>query len=174
MRILSPAVVVAVAALAGASPASAQTLPATQPETRRVSVTWEAAPLREVLQAFATFSGASIVAGAGVDGFVTADINNQPWDVALEAILGSLGLFAVEEQSGIIRVQSMADAAARETVEPILTRSYRLSFARASEVQGALAPILSERGAISILESTNTVVVSDIARVHQTIAALLQ
>jgi type II secretory pathway component GspD/PulD (secretin) len=139
-----------------------------------VSATWQGAPLREVLQAFAAYSGASIVAGAGVDGFVTVDINNQPWDVALEAILASLGLYAVEERSGIIRVQSMAATSTRETVEPIITRSYRLSFARASEIQASLAPLLTERGAISILESTNTVVVSDIARVHQTIAGLVR
>jgi type II secretory pathway component HofQ len=155
-------------------PLQAQAAPPAQAETRRVSVTYQAAPLREVLQAFAAFSGASIVAGAGVDGLVTVDINNQPWDVALEAILASLGLYAVEERSGIIRVQSMAANATQETVEPIVTRSYRLSFARASEVQPSLAALLTERGAISILESTNTVVVSDIARVHQTIAALLR
>ena len=145
-----------------------------QAEIRRVSITWEAAPLSEVLRAFAAFSGASIVAGAGVEGFVTADINNQPWDVALEAILASLGFFAVEEESGIIRVQSMANVATQETIEPILTRSYRLSFARASEVQGALAPMLSPRGAISVVETTNTVIVSDIARVHRAIAGLLR
>ncbi len=161
-------------ALAAPFPARAQTAPSGQPETRRVSVTWEAAPLREVLQAFAAFSGASIVAGSGVEGLVTADINNQPWDVALEAILSSLGLYAVEERSGIIRVQSMADATARETVEPIVTRSYRLSFTRAAEVQAALAAVLSERGAISILESSNTVIVSDIARVQRSVAALLR
>jgi type IV pilus assembly protein PilQ len=161
-------------ALAAPFPAAAQAADPGRVETRRVSVTWTAAPLREVLQAFAAFSGASIVAGAGVEGFVTADINNQPWDVALESILSSLGLYAVEERSGIIRVQSMADAAARETVEPILTRSYRLSFTRAAEVQAALAAVLSERGSISILESSNTVIVSDIARVQQSVAALLR
>jgi type II secretory pathway component GspD/PulD (secretin) len=162
--------------LAGPSSASAQTAaPAQrQPETRRVTITWEAAPLSEVLRAFAAFSGASIVAGAGVEGFVTADINNQPWDVALEAILSSLGFFAVEQESGIIRVQSMADVSTQETIEPIVTRSYRLSFARASEVQPALAPLLSPRGAISVLETTNTVIVSDIARVHRAIAGLLR
>jgi protein transport protein HofQ len=143
-------------------------------ETRRVSVTWQAAPLSEVLGAFAAVSGASIVAGAGVEGFVTADINDQPWDVALRAILSSLGFFAIEEESGIIRVQSMTDVATQETVEPIVTRSYRLSFARASEIQGAIAPLLSPRGSISILESTNTVIVSDIERVQRTIADLLQ
>jgi type IV pilus assembly protein PilQ len=127
-----------------------------------------------VLLAFASFSGVSIVAGAGVDGFVTADINDQPWDVALEAIVASLGLIAVEEESGIIRVQTMAGLAEQETVEPISTRSYRLSFARASEIQSALTPLLSSRGSISILESTNTLIVSDIARVQRAIADLLQ
>jgi len=169
LRILCGAALVVASAVP--LPTRAQTA---QPETRRVSVTWQAAPLREVLQAFAAFSGASIVAGAGVEGVVTADINNQPWDVALEAILSSLGLYAVEERSGIIRVQSMAAAATRETIEPIVTRSYRLSFARASEVQAALAGVLSERGSISILESSNTVIVSDIARVQQSVAALLR
>jgi type II secretory pathway component GspD/PulD (secretin) len=143
-------------------------------ETRRVSVTWQAAPLSEVLGAFAAISGASIVAGAGVEGFVTADINDQPWDIALRAILSSMGFFAIEEESGIIRVQSMADVTTQETVEPIVTRSYRLSFARASEIQGALAPLLSPRGSISILESSNTVIVSDIDRVQRSIAGLLQ
>jgi type II secretory pathway component HofQ len=163
-----------IVALSAPTPALAQTAPSGPSEARRVSVTWEAAPLREVLQAFAAFSGASIVAGAGVEGFVTADINKQPWDVALEAILSSLGLYAVEERSGIIRVQSLADVAARETVEPIVTRSYRLSFARAADIQAALAAVLSERGSMSILESTNTVIVSDIARVQQSVAALLR
>jgi type II secretory pathway component GspD/PulD (secretin) len=161
-------------ALAAPFPTRAQTASQGPAEARRVSVTWEAAPLWEVLQAFAAFSGASIVAGAGVDGFVTADINDQPWDIALEAILSSLGLYAVEERSGIIRVQSMSDTATREAVEPVVTRTYRLSFATAAEVQTALAPLLSERGSISILESTNTVIVSDIARVQQSVAALLR
>ena len=158
-----------VACLTQASPATGQ-----QAETRRISIAWEGAPLGEVLNAFAAYSGASIVAGSGATGFVTATIQDQPWDVALEAILASLGLFGVEEESGIIRVMSMSDATAREEIEPIETRSYRLSFARASEVQAALAPLLSARGSVSIMESTNTVIVSDIARVQRTVADLLQ
>ena len=164
--------------LAPAAPVSllAQTAPSPPSEhgARRVSVTWKRAPLRDVLLSFASFSGVSIVAGADVDGLVTAEINDQPWDVALEAILASLGLFAVEGESGIIRVQSTADLADQETVEPVVTRSYRLSFVRASEIQSTVTPLLSPRGSISILESTNTVIVSDIARVQRTIAGLLQ
>jgi type II secretory pathway component GspD/PulD (secretin) len=159
----------AVSLVARPARASAQ-----QTEARRIAVAWEAAPLTDVLTAFAEYSGASIVAGSGVDGFVTATIQDQPWDVALEAILTSLGLYAVEEESGIIRVMSMTDAFAREEIEPIVTRSYRLSYLEASEVQAALAPLLTPRGSVSILESTNTVIVSDIARVQRTVADLLQ
>ena len=171
MRIVRVLVVSALVALHVAAPRCAA---GQQAETRRVSVTWEAVPLRDVLLAFASFSGVSIVAGSGVEGLVTANINDQPWDVALQAILSSLGLIAVEEESGIIRVQSMAELATQETVEPIVTRSYRLSFVRASEIQGAVGPLLSPRGSISILESTNTVIVSDIARVQRVIADLLR
>ena len=162
--------------LAAAAGFAAQAAPtaAQRQEIRRITVAWEAAPLTDVLTAFAAYSGASIVAGSGADGFVTATIQDQPWDVALEAILSSLGLYAVEEESGIIRVMSMSDASSREEIEPILTRSYRLSFVKASEVQAALAPLLSARGSVSILESTNTVIVSDIARVQRTVADLLQ
>lgn len=172
--LITIAAVLASASAPSLTCAQSPSAPDQQDQTRRVSIAWQAAPLSEVLSAFAAFSGASIVAGTGVDGFVTADINDQPWDIALAAILSSLGFFAVEEDSGIIRVQSMTNATTQETIEPILTRSYRLSFTRASEMQAALAPLLSPRGSISILESTNTVIVSDIARVQSTVAGLLR
>ncbi len=128
----------------------------------------------EVLRAFAAFSGASIVAGAGVGGFVTADINDQPWDVALASILATQRLLATENASGIIRVENMADVGSREVVEPVVTRSYRISFSRAAELQAAIAPLLSPRGSVSVVESTNTLVVSDIERVQRAVGALLR
>jgi type IV pilus assembly protein PilQ len=142
--------------------------------TRRMSASWTAAPLADVLRAFAAFSGASIVAGAGVGGFVTADINDQPWDVALHAVLSTRGLVATEDEHGIIRVESVADLGAREAVEPLLTRTYRISYSRAAEIQTAVAPLLSPRGSVSVVPSTNTVVVTDVARVQRAVASLLR
>ena len=147
---------------------------AERPQTRRMSATWRGAPIAEVLRAFATFSGASIVAGAGVSGSVTADINDQPWDVALASILATQGLLAAEDDYGIIRVETVANVGSREVIEPIVTRSYRISYSRAAELQAAIAPLLSSRGGVSVLESTNTMIVSDIDRVHRAISALLR
>ena len=145
-----------------------------QEEVPRVTVSWSGAPIGEVLLAFADYSGKSIVMGSEVEGSVTATIQNQPWDVALDAILRSLGLVGVESEEGIIRVDPMLTLNERESTEPILTRVYRIRYTPAAELQGTFAPLLSSRGTLSVAASTNTLVVSDIARVHETIEALLR
>ena len=143
-------------------------------QARRISVTWTEAPINDVLLAFAAFSGVSIVPGSNVTGFVTADINDQPWDVALQTILAGQGLVATENDYGIIRVDNITDLNDREAIEPIRTVPYRISFGTASEVQGAVQPLLSARGQATVGQGTNTLVVSDIQRVQDAIATLLQ
>jgi len=145
-----------------------------QSQARRISITFTQTPINDVLLAFAAFSGVSIVPGANVAGFVTADINDQPWDVALETILAGQGLVAREDESGIIRVDNITDLNEREAIEPIETRAHRISFATAAEVQTAITPLLTERGSATVGQGTNTLIVSDIARVQNSITLLLQ
>ena len=145
-----------------------------QSQARRISITFTQTPINDVLLAFAAFSGVSIVPGANVTGFVTADINDQPWDIALETILAGQGLVAREDESGIIRVDNITDLNEREAIEPIETRAHRISFATAAEVQTAITPLLTERGSATIGQGTNTLIVSDIARVQNSISTLLQ
>ena len=144
-----------------------------QSTARRMSVSWTAVPIGDVLRAFAVYSGASIVASPNVTGLVTADINDQPWDVALGTILSVHGFIASEDEYGIIRVDNIADLNDREATEPIVTRSIRISYSRAAELQAAIAPLLTARGSVSVVESTNTLIVSDIARVQRAVARLL-
>lgn len=166
-RLVAGTVVLCLAVSLGRAELSAQSTP--------ITVSWTEAPLRDVLRAFAVHSGRSIVVGAGVDGvFVTADIDDQPWDVALAVILSSRGLWADEDDHGIIRVASLAEVESRASVEPLVTRTYRVSYARASELQATLAPLLSERGSVSVLESANALVVTDIDRVQRVVAELLR
>ena len=143
-------------------------------EARRISVTWTQAPINDVLLAFAAFSGMSIVPGSNVTGFVTADINDQPWDVALRTILQGQGLAAEETQDGIIRVDNISDLNDREQIEPILTRPYRISFATATEFSTAVTPLLTARGNVTVGTGTNTLIVSDIARVQEAVQTLIQ
>jgi type II secretory pathway component HofQ len=170
----APVLLVGLALSAGGVSGQAPTARPQESTARRISVSWQAAPILDVLRAFSVFSGKSIVAGAGVSGTVTADINDRPWDVALQAILSGRGLVAVEDESGIIRVDDMLGLNEREAIEPLLTRSYRLSFVEAEEIRAALEPLLSERGSISVSPSTNTLIVSDIERVHRSIGGVIR
>lgn len=145
-----------------------------QAQAERISMTWTAAPINDVLQAFAAFSGKSIVPGSNVTGFVTATINDRPWDVALNSILATQGLRAEEDEYGIIRVDNITDLNDRESIEPILTQAHRISYATATELQTAIQPLLSARGQVTVGLGTNTLIVSDIERVQDAVNELLQ
>ena len=114
--------------------------PAAQP---RITVTYQEADIKEVIQAFAAFARRTIVVGREVSGLVTAEIIDQPWDVALQAILKSQGLDAKEEASGIITVDSYKNLLVKEASEPLETKMVKLNYANASTIKTTLASLLS-------------------------------
>jgi len=111
----------------------------TQPQQRspqpRISVTYQGSDIRDVLAAFAAFSGRTIIPSSGVPNVkVDAEIRDQPWDVALQAILSAQGLAATEDANGIIIVDTQDRIAARSATEPLVTRVVRLNYQRATAV----------------------------------------
>ena len=140
---------------------------------RRISITFTNSPMQDVLLSFASFSGKSIVPGSNVTGIVTADIRDQPWDIALRSILSAYGLAAEEDDYGIIRVDNINDLNQREEVEKIITQAHRINYATATELQTAIQPLLTDRGNITVGQGTNTLVVSDIERVQNAVRQLL-
>ena len=149
-------------------------LPA-QVEAQRISVSFQSTPIDEVLFTFAEFANRSIVPGEDVDVTISADIRDQPWDVALQAILETQGLVAEEMESGIIRVDNIENLSQRETMERPRTRAFQVNYATAEELQVAIQPILTrERGQVSVGASTNTLIVTDVARVLDEVEALVE
>lgn len=112
--------------------------PRRAPESRRLTVTYQEAEIRDVIAAFAAFSGRTIIAGRDVSGTVTAEIKDQPWDIALRALLGAQGLAATEDRYGIITVDSWRNLATVRSVEPLATQIVDVNYAKAS----ALIPIV--------------------------------
>ena len=101
----------------------------------RISVTYQGSDIRDVLAAFAAFSGRTIIPSAGVGNVkVDAEIRDQPWDVALQAILSSQGLAATEDANGIIIVDTQERVAMRLQTEPLMTRIVGLNYQRATAV----------------------------------------
>ncbi len=156
------------------SPTTVTPAPQQLSTARRISIQFTNSPIQDVLLSFAAFSEKSIVPGSNITGLVTADIRDQPWDVALNTILSGQGLVADEDDYGIIRVDNISDLNDREAVEPIRTIPYRINYATASELVAAIQPLLSQRGQVTSGQGTNTLIVSDIQRVQTAVDNLLR
>jgi type IV pilus assembly protein PilQ len=110
----------------------------------RITVTYQDADIRDVIAAFAVFSGRTIVVGRGVEGTVSAEIRDQPWDVALRAILQAQGLAAKEDGDGIIAVDSYENILAQQATEPLTTQIIPVNYARAGDLVETVKGLLSK------------------------------
>src|SRR2546426_5116737 len=93
-----------------------------QSQAARITVTWDNADLREVVAGFAAFSGRTIIVSKDVKGQVSAEVKNQPWDLAFNAVLESQGLAANVLDGGIIQVIDKRDLARADSTVPVETR----------------------------------------------------
>jgi len=137
--------------------------PVAQQQQPRVSVTFDQASIQEVVANFAAFSGRSIILGKDVSGVVTAEIHDQPWDVAFNAVLAGQGLTAIELPGGIIRVDTRANLASADSTEPMTTRLVQINYARATALQPSVAGIVSARGRVVADTVNNAIIVTDLA-----------
>jgi type IV pilus assembly protein PilQ len=137
---------VAPEAKAEAKPAKNEplTFNAQRSQQARITVTYQNSDIRDVIAAFAGFSGRTIVIGKDVQGTVTAEIKDQPWDVALQAILQAQGLAASEENTGIISVDSYANILAKEANEPLTTQLVSINYASAGSLVNTIQSLLSK------------------------------
>lgn len=148
--------------------------PPQQRQARRMTVSFYEADIRDVLASIAEFAGRSIVAGTGVEGIrVTAEINNQPWDVALETILRANGLAYEELPSGIIRVDKIEALAQRREQEPLVTRTFRVNYVPVAELATTLNALKTPRGSIASNPTTNTLIVTDVAAAVSNVESLI-
>jgi type IV pilus assembly protein PilQ len=76
-------------------------------KTVRITVAYDEADIRNVLAAFAKYSGRTINVGKDVAGNVTTEIHDQAWDAALQSILTPMKLAACQSQNGTIAVDTV-------------------------------------------------------------------
>ncbi len=115
-----------------------------QSQQQRVTVSWQDADIRDVIAGFAAQTGRTIVVGKSVTGTITAEIKDQPWDVALKAILESQGLAATEDSTGIITVDSYQNILERQASEPLTTQMVNINYVSASSLVPTIVGLLSK------------------------------
>jgi type IV pilus assembly protein PilQ len=160
-------------------PAEAAAVPAPRvPAAQQplITVTFTEEPVANVLAAFAEHANRSIVPSADVKAkLITAEVRNQPWETALEAILAANNMIARELENGVIVVEDGASLAQRPAAEPLLTRQYSIVYVSAdSLVTSVQAMLTPTRGRVSANKSSNTLLVTDVPSVLSQIDPLIQ
>ena len=134
----------------------------TRADEPRITVTWDRASIADVVAGFAAFSGRTIILGKDVKGEVNAEIKNQPWPQAFQAILATQGLSAQEMAGGIIRVDAPSALAALDSLEPLETSIVRINYAQASSLAKTVESILTKnRGRVVADTGSNALIVTD-------------
>lgn len=142
----------------------------------RLSLNFQDIEVRSVLATLAEFTGLNLVASDSVRGRVTLNLNDVPWDQALELILQSQGLSS-REQGNVIVVAPASELAdlerqelearnQRETLSPLVTEFIEIKYARAEDLAQLLRGgdgfgLLTERGRVSVDNRTNTLLIQD-------------
>ena len=134
----------------------------TRADEPRLTVTWDRASIADVVAGFAAFSGRTIILGKDVKGEVNAEIKNQPWPQAFQAILATQGLSAQEMAGGIIRVDAPSALAALDSLEPLETAVVRINYAQAGSLAKTVESILTKnRGRVVADTGSNALILTD-------------
>jgi type IV pilus assembly protein PilQ len=135
---------------------------ATMAEEPRITVVWDRATIADVVSGFAAFSGRTIILGKDIKGEVTAEVKNQPWPQAFQAILASQGLSAQEMPGGIIRVDAPSVLAALDSLEPLETSVVRINYGKAKDMTKSIEGSLTKgRGKIIADDNSNSLIITD-------------
>ena len=134
----------------------------TRADEPRITVTWDRASIADVVAGFAAFSGRTIILGKDVKGEVNAEIKNQPWPQAFQAVLATQGLSAQEMSGGIIRVDAPSALAALDSLEPLETSIVRINYAQAGSLAKTVESILTKnRGRVVADTGSNALILTD-------------
>ncbi|WP_369742872.1 type IV pilus secretin PilQ [Pseudidiomarina sp. PP-1MA] len=153
-----------------------------------ISLNFQDVPVRQLLQILAEENQLNLVASESVTGNITLRLDNVPWERALETILRVKGLdkridgnilivapaveLAQREEQQLEANQRMAELA------PLTSSYIQVNYAKAAEVAAILrtdsSDLLSSRGAVTVDERTNTLLVRDTQQQIDSVKAMVE
>jgi len=148
------------------------------------------ADVTNILRLIGEISNLNIVWGPEVKGLVSMRLKNVPWDQALDLVLANNDL-GMRRQGNVVwvttktkiqqieaeerrkieeaearleaeRKRRLAEQEQAKKLEPLVTEYFPIDFGGAEEIKEHI--VLSERGAVSVDERTNTIIMEDTAQ----------
>jgi type IV pilus assembly protein PilQ len=115
-------------------------------------------PIETVLMDLAEQARIDIVKSPRVTGNVTVKVTDVPLEEALSNILAAHDYTYIATES-MVRVVPLSEIAVAR--EQLATRVYKITYADANEVAGALRNYVSERGKVALNKGTSHIMVTD-------------
>ncbi|GAB4223894.1 MAG: type IV pilus secretin PilQ family protein [Francisella sp.] len=143
-----------------------------------ISISFKDAPVTTVLQVLAEFAGLNLVVSNSVNGNISIDLKNVPWNEVMNIVLISKGL-ATKKMNSILYVATAAEIASQEQLElqtkrslennaRLVTEFIPLNYTTAQAAQTVITSmakqnggIMSIRGSVTADARTNTLIVTD-------------
>jgi len=153
-----------------------------------ISLNFQDVPVRQLLQILADENNLNLVASESVQGNITLRLENVPWERALETILRVKGLDKRYDEN-ILIVAPASELAQREAEQlesqqrmqelaPLESSYIQINYAKADEIAQILrtdsSDLLSSRGAVTVDERTNTLLVRDTPEQIDTVKAMVK
>jgi type IV pilus assembly protein PilQ len=149
---------------------------------QRISLVFDNAEIRNILQLIAEVSNLNILAGDGVDGTITLRLIDVPWDQALDLILDTkdLGIIRDGNVAKILpkeSIRSMDEAKfsakrTQEKLEDLTTEVIKISYTDLKNVTKPVKALLTTRGRVTEDSRNKQLIVTDIKRNIEKIKAL--
>jgi type IV pilus secretin PilQ/predicted competence protein len=128
--------------------------------------------LKDVVLYLAEFAGLNVVFDPDVRGTVTVNLQDVPWDQALEIILRQNKMGKTVE-GNILRIAPVAVLTreeedqrklqdTKELAGPVIVKTITLSYSKAKDVAALLRSKISNRGEIIVDDRTNTLLLSEV------------
>jgi type IV pilus assembly protein PilQ len=148
-----------------------------------LSLKFKDADLRDVVLYLAEFASLNVVFDSDVRGVVTCNLQDVPWDQALDIVLKQNKMGKTIEGNilriapiGILTREQEDERKMKESKElagPVQIKTVTLSYSKAKDVAALLKSKLSSRGEMIIDERTNTLLITDVKDKMDTIEKLL-
>ncbi|WP_300731059.1 type IV pilus secretin PilQ [Pseudomonas sp.] len=140
----------------------------------KLSLNFQAIEVRTVLQLLADFTGFNLVVSDAVQGSITLNLQEVPWDQALDLVLKSKGLEKLQ-QGNVMWIAPAEEVAARERLAlearnqladlaPLRRELVQVNHAKAASIAALFQSVAgaqaggNERGSVTVDERTNHII----------------
>ncbi|MBW2185502.1 MAG: type IV pilus secretin PilQ [Deltaproteobacteria bacterium] len=148
-----------------------------------VTLVFDDADIRKVMQLLAEISDQNIILSDGVSGNISLRLHDVPWDQALDLVLEIKELGTID-QGNVVRVLPLKQIEAMETarlqakqtikrLEETQTEIFEVNYKDPDSVEGVIDDILSDQGEVQVIEGSKKIMVNDIPSKIEEIRALL-